>query len=200
MKKVVLICGLAGQSCWVDRLNNLGNNIYLAELLPKIFQDVTSFLEGLHQYDLLIIHSMSSYLLLYDQVVQSEVVLFDPNIELELNSPIFKIYSNNSISYRKKLLANILVNSPCICGNCGKTDIRKDVETYLQLAEKISEMKFPEKILNKIQNNNIPLLASNDWAANALDARIYKEDDIDHLAMITNPKKFENALEKIGLL
>ena len=97
MKKVVLICGLAGQSCWVDRLNNLVNNIYLAELLPKIFQDVTSFLEGLHQYDLLIIHSMSSYLLLYDQVVQSEVVLFDPNIELELNSPIFKIYSNNSI-------------------------------------------------------------------------------------------------------
>ena len=200
MKKVALICGLAGQNCWVDRLNNLGNHRYVPLLLPKIFEDVTIFLEELHHYDLLIIHSMSSYLLLYDQVVQCEVVLFDPNIELELNSPIFKIYSNSSISYRKKFLANVLVNSPCICGNCGRKDIRKDVENYLRLAQKICEIKFPERILHEIRNNNIPLLASNDWGAHIVDAIIYKEDDIDHLAMITNPKKFETALEKIGLL
>lgn len=204
MKKVALICGLAGRRCWVLNLNALLKNNYKSIILPEIITSTgninRNMLDELCKYDLLILHSMSSYLLRYNEISQQNIVLFDPNIIADSSSLVFRVGTNTSEVYKRKFIQNILINSPCVCGKCHKINMQQDIEIYLRLVDEICEEGFTELTKRKILENNIPMLSSRDWQLHSEEFIIHENTKIDHMAMISYPMDFEESLIKMGAL
>ncbi|MDB9765931.1 hypothetical protein OAB03_01265 [Planktomarina temperata] len=199
--KIAFVCGLAGRNCWVARLNSLSAHEYSSFLLPDIISEkgtlISSFIDDLHKYDVIVLHSMSSYLLSFSELHKFCPILFDPNLDVADQSLISNIERIDTDTYKQKILQNIFVNSPCVCGKCRKKINSRELACYMILAKKICEEQFSSVMSDAISKNKLRILRSRDGQIPSSFENTITDTGLNHNAMLDNPLRFEKQLEKL---